>query len=179
MNRGKPEAQFFERPATLVAPDLLSCTIFRNYGSGRVERFKITEVEAYCGEEDKACHASKGRTQRTEVMYGPPAGIYIYLIYGMYWMLNFVTEGENIPHAVLIRGIEGIFGPGRVGKKLEIDKSFYGESLLSSKRLWLEFSERPEKVVFSKRIGIDYAGNPWKEMPWRYINGNYLSKSVK
>jgi DNA-3-methyladenine glycosylase len=129
-------------------------------------------VEAYRGEEDKACHASKGRTSRTEIMYHPGGSIYVYLIYGMYWMLNFVTGDKNEPQALLIRGLEAITGPGRITRKLEIGSDFYGESLSDSARLWIENSDQKVAVQTGPRIGIAYAGEPWKTLPWRYVT-NY------
>ena len=96
----KLDADFFKRDVLEVAPDLLGKQLLLNKQS-----FVITEVEAYRGEEDKACHASKGRTQRTEIMYHAGGVIYVYLIYGVYWMLNFVTGERDNPQAILIRGI--------------------------------------------------------------------------
>ena len=129
----------------------------------------ITEVEAYRGEEDLACHASKGRTPRTEVMYWSGGHIYVYLIYGIHYMLNFVTEREGIPQAILIRGIDDIIGPGRVSKILEIDMSHNQTDLLFSDDLWVEDSVIKPEFKTSTRIGIDYAGEFWKNRPWRFI----------
>src|SRR5574344_1807070 len=126
------DLSFFRRDVLRVAPELVGKIIARDFGSGLVKRYPITEVEAYRGEEDLACHASKGRTARTEVMYHHGGKVYVYLIYGMYWMLNIVTSEEGHPSAVLIRGIEGFSGPGRVGRELKLDKSFYGEELQTS-----------------------------------------------
>lgn len=99
----KLDASFFNRDVLEVAPDLLGCTLVRDFGNGNIQRFTITELEAYRGEEDLACHASKGRTPRTEIMYHTGGYIYVYLIYGMYWMLNLVTGSNDEPQAVLIR----------------------------------------------------------------------------
>ena len=107
-------SSFFRRDVLLVAPELLGKTIVRRFDSGEIKRYRIVETEAYRGEEDLACHASKGRTERTEVMYHSGGKVYVYLIYGMYWMLNFVTSEEGHPSAVLIRGIEGSSGPGEI-----------------------------------------------------------------
>lgn len=133
------------------------------------ERFMINETEAYRGAEDKACHASKGRTERTDVMFHTGGKIYVYLIYGIHWMLNFVTGPENEPQAVLIRGIEGYDGPGRVSKVLGINKSFYGEDLNVSERIWIEDNGDKVSVKTGKRIGIDYAGEKWVNKPWRFF----------
>jgi DNA-3-methyladenine glycosylase len=161
---------FFERDVLEVAPDLLGkYLIFVK--NNRVEKYKITEVEAYRGEEDMACHASKGRTKRTEIMYHHGGQIYVYLIYGMYWMLNFVTGMPDNPQAVLIRGVEGLNGPGKLTRELEIDKSFYGEDLVTSNRIWLIYEKSSFTYETSKRIGVEYAGKPWKDKPWRfYVN---------
>jgi DNA-3-methyladenine glycosylase len=118
---------FFSNDVLKVAPALLGKILVRVFPDAMTEHLIITETEAYRGEEDLACHARKGRTTRTEVMYGPGGYVYIYLVYGMYWMLNFVTGKTNIPQAVLIRGLKGMNGPGKLTKYLAIDKSFYGE----------------------------------------------------
>ncbi len=160
---------FYQREVLEVAPDLLGKIIVRKFNSQALGRFKITEVEAYRGAEDIACHASKGRTSRTEVMFHKGGLVYVYLIYGMYWMLNIVTGQKNEPSAVLIRGVENISGPGRVGKTLQLDKSFYGENLMTSERIWIENSEQNVKYNTSPRIGIDYSGEPWVSKPWRFV----------
>ena len=160
---------FFQRDVLEVAPELLGKTIARKFNNGNLDKFVITEVEAYSGNGDLACHASKGKTQRTEVMFREGGVIYVYLIYGMYWMLNIVTGKENDASAVLIRGVENITGPGRVGKALQLDKSFNSENLFNSERIWIENSETVVKISTSPRIGIHYAGEPWVSKPWRYI----------
>lgn len=164
---------FFLRDVLEVAPDLLGKYLVRKFPNGNIEKYLITETEAYRGEEDLACHASKGRTPRTEVMYHKGGLVYVYLIYGMYWMLNIVTGNENNPQAVLIRGIKDFNGPGKLTKHLQIDKSFYGEDLNSSNRLWVEdnLNHAPFEILKSKRIGIDYAGDIWKNKLWRFCIG--------
>lgn len=150
-----------------AAPDLLGKYIVRQT-NGIVTRHRIVETEAYRGEEDLACHASKGRTPRTDVMYRKGGMIYVYFIYGMYHMLNFVTGAEGDPQAVLIRGVENVVGPGRVGMLLQVDKSFYAEDLATSTRIWVEDKNEPvPKIETGKRVGIDYAG-AWKDKPWRF-----------
>lgn len=163
---------FFERDVLEVAPDLLGNYIML-VKNNSVEKYKITEVEAYRGEEDKASHASKGRTSRTEIMYHNGGYIYVYLIYGMYWMLNFVTGEPDNPQAVLIRGVERLNGPGKLTRELGIDKSFYGEDLVTSNRIWLVNGESTSTYETSKRIGVEYAGNPWKDKPWRFYINNF------
>jgi DNA-3-methyladenine glycosylase len=159
---------FFQRDVLEVAPDLLGKTLVRKFPDGRIQRFTISEVEAYRGGEDLACHASKGRTPRTEVMFWEGGYIYIYLIYGMYHMLNFVTGEKESPQAVLIRGLKEISGPGRLTKKLQINKSLNQTLLSADNSLWLEEGENTIVFETSPRVGIDYAGEPWKSMPWRY-----------
>ena len=158
---------FFIRDVLEVAPELLGKTLARRFDDGTVCRYRITEVEAYRGTEDLACHASKGRTPRTEVMFQEGGKVYVYLIYGMYWMLNLVTGEDENASAVLIRGIEGFSGPGRLGRELRLDKSFYGENLAESSRLWVEDAEPVSGFKTSKRIGIGYAGE-WADKPWRF-----------
>ena len=165
-NRLPPD--FFLRDVLDIAPDLLGKYLVRRFEDGRIERYRITETEAYRGMEDLACHASKGRTPRTEIMFLEGGTVYVYLIYGLYWMLNLVTGTEGNPSAVLIRGIEGFPGPGRVGRKLHLDHSFYGERLINSNRLWVEDAEPVAEIHTSKRIGIDYAGEWWADKPWRF-----------
>ena len=160
---------FFKRDILKVAPDLIGKTLVRKFENGVIKKYTITETEAYCGGADRACHANKGRTKRTEIMFAPGGVIYVYLIYGIYWMLNFVTGEKDDSSAVLIRGIDSIFGPGKVGKELQLDKSFYGENLYSSERLWVENSEAKPKYSTAKRIGIEYAGEPWVSKQWRFI----------
>jgi len=159
---------FFNRDVLDVAPDLLGKILVRKFDDGTELRVAITETEAYRGEEDMACHASKGRTPRTEIMYHEGGFVYVYLIYGMYWMLNVVTSERGNPCAVLIRGIEGFDGPGKVGRHLQLDKSFYGENLLDSDRLWIEDSTISPSISTSKRIGINYAGELWSGKMWRF-----------
>lgn len=165
---------FYKQDAVTVAEKLLGKILVRTWEDGTQCRYRITETEAYLGVEDMACHASKGRTKRTEVMYGEGGSVYVYLIYGMYWMLNVVTGTENNPQAVLIRGIDTIIGSGKVGRELRMDKSFYGEKLIDSIRIWIE--DAPDITDFrtAPRIGIDYAGEEWKDKPWRFILDNSL-----
>lgn len=164
---------FFKREVTKIAPELLGKILVRKFKDGRVRKFLITETEAYRGRDDKACHAHKGLTKRTEVMFREGGLVYVYLIYGMYWLLNIVTGNENDASAVLIRGVQNISGPGRVGKVLQLDKTFYGEDLSTSKRIWIEDSTINTEFKAVPRVGIDYAGEPWISKPWRFIATNF------
>ncbi|MFV0592197.1 MAG: DNA-3-methyladenine glycosylase [Draconibacterium sp.] len=169
MNSNRLPSSFFQYEVTDVAPRLLGKILVRKFDDGSIQKFMITETEAYRGMEDLACHASKGRTARTEVMFRNGGVVYVYLIYGIYWMLNFVTGTEDEPTAVLIRGVEGISGPGRVGRALNLNKSFYGEDLAISERLWIEDSTTNPAFITTPRIGIDYAGEPWVSKHWRFV----------
>jgi len=165
----KYNRDFYIRDVLDVAPDLPGKNLVLRLPDGSYGRFKIKDVEAYRGSEDLACHACKGRTTRTEIMFHEGGKLYIYLIYGMYWMLNIVTGEKNVPQAVLIRGVDNYTGPGKLTKKLGIDKSFYGEDLITSERIWIEDSGTIQKIKTGPRIGIDYAGEYWKSRPWRYF----------
>jgi DNA-3-methyladenine glycosylase len=162
-----PNIQFYSLDVLEVAPQLPGMKIVRII-NGRIREYIITEVEAYRGTEDLACHASKGRTKRTEIMYQEGGQIYMYLIYGIHWMLNIVTGQKDIPQAVLIRGLKGFNGPGRVTRELTMDGSFYGENILTSQRIRIEQGLSYPKIYSSRRIGVDYAGEYWSSRPWRY-----------
>jgi len=162
--------EFFTKDVLEVAP-LLPGNIVVRVINGVKKEFQIVEVEAYRGTEDLACHACKGRTKRTEIMYHEGGHIYMYLIYGMYWMFNIVTGPKDDPQAILIRSVEGAIGPGRVSRVLEMDKSFYGENIFESDRISIIKGINPVQICSAPRIGIDYAGEYWSKMPWRfYLN---------
>lgn len=171
MNR-RIDKEYFLQQALFLAQNLLGKYLVRVFDNGETQKYIISETEAYIGEEDLACHASKGRTKRTEIMYEEGGKVYVYLIYGKHWLLNIVTGEKNCPQAVLIRGVQGCSGPGRVGKLLELDKSFYGEDLVSSYRIWIEDSLIKPSYISTPRIGIEYAGDIWKNKPWRFILDN-------
>lgn len=169
MKSTRVPGSFFQRNVLDVAPELLGKIVVRQFSEGNIRRYSISETEAYNGNGDLACHASKGKTPRTEVMFCEGGLVYVYLIYGMYWMLNIVTGVKGEASAVLIRGLEGISGPGRVGKALQLSKSFYGENLFTSERIWIEDTENQPDFISTPRIGIDYAGEPWVSKPWRFV----------
>jgi DNA-3-methyladenine glycosylase len=164
----KLSRDFYIRDVLVVAPELIGKNLVIRLPDSTFGKFMVTEVEAYRGSEDKACHASKGRTPRTEIMFHEGGHLYIYLIYGMYWMMNIVTGEENNPQAVLIRGVENYNGPGKITRSFGIDKSFNCEDLVVSDRIWIEENKIIPVINTSPRIGIDYAGEPWKTKPWRY-----------
>ena len=162
------EASFFARDAQTVARELVGCELVHKTPSG-ILRLRITETEAYCGEADTACHAHKGRTQRTEVMYGPAGTIYIYLCYGMHWMLNIVTGEAEDPQAVLIRACAQAPGPGRLTKALHIDGSLNrGSVLTGDSPLWVEWDGITHPVVTKPRVGIGYASPEDQARLWRF-----------
>ncbi len=164
-------SDFFNRNTVQVAQDLLGKYLVRKQGN-KIIAARIIETEAYCGIKDLACHASKGLTPRTRVMFGPPGHTYIYFIYGMYHCLNFVTQKEGIPEAVLVRALDipGSEGPGKLCRLLQIDKTLNDLSL-DNNFVWVEDrGDRIKKsaIVKTKRIGVDYAG-PWKDKLWRFV----------
>lgn len=161
--------EFYHRHALEVAPALVGKVIV----CGDI-RLRISETEAYCGETDTACHASKGRTQRTEVLYADAGTIYVYLCYGMHWMMNVITGDENDPQGVLIRACVDAPGPGRLTKKLGIDKRFNRQSILSCPDLWIEDDGQRFEIVADKRVGIGYASQEDQDRLWRFQMGRKL-----
>ena len=158
----------FAVDAVTAAKALVGVWLCRRMADGTVVRRRITETEAYCGEEDTACHAHKGRTARTDVMYSAGGCAYIYLCYGMHEMLNIVTGPKDRPEAVLIRGVEGLEGPGRLTRLLSIDRALNREDLVSSDRLWLESDGAYVKFTAAPRIGIAYASRRDQNRKWRF-----------
>lgn len=170
MRRILPEA-FFARSAVEVAPELLGAYLVRRASDGAIARYRITETEAYEGLDDRASHASRGRTPRTAVMFGPPGRWYVYFVYGMHEMLNVVTGVEGHPGAVLIRGVEGVDGPGRLTKKLGITRALNAQPAGKSCGLWIERDDAapaPKRIIRAPRIGVAYAGE-WAKKPWRFV----------
>jgi len=168
---------FYDRRAVQVARDLLGQVLVHERAGGRVAA-RIVETEAYIGPEDLACHASKGRTARTEVLFGPPGTAYVFLVYGMHHCFNAVVEPEGVGAAVLVRGVEPVEGiaatvrtdgPGRVCKAMAIDLSQNRTSLLGEGPLWVEAAPRPaaRRIVRGPRIGVDYA-KEWADRPYRF-----------
>ena len=164
---------FFIRKAEVVARDLVGKHLLRAIETELpAQRFLITETEAYIGPHDLACHAARGRTKRTEVMFGPPGRLYIYFIYGMHWMLNIVAREEGYPAGVLIRGLEGISGPGRVARHLALDGSMNGRAATPANGLWIECGDAGHSrrsITATPRIGIDYAGPKWRDRKLRFL----------
>lgn len=162
--------KFFERKTLIVARELLGKYLVRKIGK-KVIVGMITETEAYYGFYDRASHASRGRTKRTEIMFGSAGVAYVYFVYGMHYCLNVVTEQMGYPAAVLIRGIEKVNGPGRLTRHFKIDVSLNGENTATSKRIWIEDRKiviPHSHVVRTPRIGVDYAG-AYKGKKWRFV----------
>jgi len=161
---------FFDRDALLVGRELLGKYLVRRV-RGKTRAYRIVETESYIGPDDKASHAHKGRTKRTEVMFGPPGRWYVYFVYGMHEMLNIVTGKKEYPAAILIRGVEEAIGPGRLTKRLEIGRELNGKPASKSSGLWIE--DRGEKVPLTDieatpRIGVAYA-KEWAAKPYRFV----------
>ena len=159
--------EFYSQSVLTLAPLLLGKRLCRRV-NGEVISLRVTETEAYAGEEDTACHAYRGRTPRNGVMYGPAGFAYIYLCYGIHSLLNVVAAETGRPEAVLIRGLEGLSGPGRLTKVLGIHYSMSGTDLTASDKLWLE-DGAPFDYETAPRIGIGYASEEDKARMWRYI----------
>lgn len=158
---------WFRRPTAVVAADLIGCYLCRRMADGQVIKAVITETEAYLGVIDAACHAYGGRrTARTSVMYQPAGTIYVYLIYGLHYLLNIVTTEQGQPEAVLIRAVamhgeqdKVGAGPAKLTKLLDIDKRLNNHPLGEQAGLWVEYKDNtPIPVSVSRRIGVDYAG---------------------
>jgi DNA-3-methyladenine glycosylase len=179
---GRLGPEFYQRDAATVAREIIGCILVRQY-RGRVLRVRIVEAEAYVGPHDLACHASKGRTRRTETMFLPGGHAYVYFIYGMYDMLNIVTGKAEDPQAVLVRATEGLegfdadmSGPGKLTRALHVTRALdgaglYGDALHLLPRV---AGDVPE-IGVSARIGVDYAKH-WREEELRFFDRN--SKAV-
>lgn len=194
--------EFFARDTLAVARDLLGTRLVRMLDGQRLSGV-IVECEAYIGQDDSACHASRGRTPRNEVMFGLAGHAYVYFTYGMHWMLNVVTGEEGFPAAVLLRAIqpvEGIetmrtlrqakgrprsereltSGPARLTQALAIDKAQNGADLTAGDELWLEPGDfvSDQDVARGPRIGVNYAAEPDRLSEWRFWlrDNTYVSR---
>ena len=181
-----PLSFYLRDDVVTIAKELLGKVLVTNW-NGELTSGRIIETEAYAGETDKASHASKGRTPRTEVMFESGGHAYVYLCYGIHQMFNIVTAGEGVAHAVLIRAVEPIegknimlqrtgkkkwdetitSGPGRVGKAFGFHTSQCGLSLQSDELFIAAdgFVVNEKDIVPSPRIGVDYAG---EHAAWHY-----------
>jgi DNA-3-methyladenine glycosylase len=173
---------FYDRKTKQVARDLIGAYLCRRTAGG-VSVFRVTETEAYVGPHDLACHAAKGITPRTRILYGPPGMAYVYLIYGMHFCLNAVTEHEGFGAAVLIRAIAPLSGtsvpmngPGKLTRALAIDKSLNGADLTTGDVLWFSAREKRPRIIAGPRIGVAYAGE-WALAPLRFLDADYWPKT--
>ena len=156
--------------AVTAAKFLLGKWLCRRLQDGSVLKARIVETEAYCGENDTACHAHCGKTERNAPMYEAGGIVYIYLCYGMHNLLNVVTGPKDYPEAVLIRGVEGAIGPGRVTTLLHIDRTLNREPLVTSRQLWIEDDgTKPPRFKSTPRIGIAYATKRDQNRKWRFV----------
>ena len=169
---------YYKRPATELAPDLIGKLLCRRTPEG-VLRYRIMETECYYSEQDTACHASKGKTDRTRILYERGGTAYVYLCYGMHSLFNVVTGTEGFPEAVLIRGVEGYNGPGKLTKAMQIDRSLNGIDMTTSKELWIEDDGVKLPYTAAKRVGIDYATPEYREILWRYLVNDGTYKGAK
>jgi DNA-3-methyladenine glycosylase len=167
---------FYQRGTLTVARALIGMHLVHDDGH-TVRAGRIVETEAYQGPRDLAAHSARGRTRRTEVMFGPPGHAYVYFIYGFWNCLNVVTGPTGVPHAVLLRALEPLdgliertWGPGLLCRALHIDRRLNGADLLGDE-LWLEAPRRsaPVRIARATRIGVDYAGE-WAQRPWRFFD---------
>ena len=186
---------FYEQNTIEVARQLLGKYLVRHHAEGATVG-RIVETEAYIGPEDKACHASRGRTPRTDIMFGPAGHAYVYLIYGFHCMLNIVTEVPDFPAAVLIRAVEPVEGielmrarrqaeslrslangPGKLCQAFAIDRRLNGDDICGEVLYVEDRGEAAPKILTTARIGVDYAGK-WKHKPWRFLVGGneFVSK---
>jgi len=167
------QAKAWRRRATVAqARALLGKYLVRRRADGTTEARMIVEVEAYDGERDVACHARVGRTRRTEVMYAEGGRWYVYLCYGMHEMLNLVVGPADWPAAVLVRGVEGVSGPGRLTKGLGIGRELNGAVAAEPCGLWIEdrgVSVAKGEIVATPRVGVNFAGPVWAGKKWRFI----------
>jgi DNA-3-methyladenine glycosylase len=162
--------KFFDRNAEAVARDLIGCYLVRKRGR-KLLKSRISETEAYVGPHDLACHASRGRTLRTEAMFGPAGTLYVYLVYGLHWMINVVTGPVDFPAAVLIRGVDSIVGPGRLSKALGVTGALNGHPASERSGLWFAKDHRlaPLPILSTPRIGVGYAGPIWSNKKYRFV----------
>ena len=181
------EPNWLARPSTEVSPDLIGCTLVRQFSDGSLLRGTIVETEAY-GPDDPACHAYRRRTQRNEVMFGSAGRTYVYLIYGLYYCLNIVTDRDEVASAVLIRALQLDFvptwvnlptrskpyriaaGPGKLCNVMQIDRSLNGQVLAPDQPLWLEhrLPEFLPDLIQTTRIGLTQGA----DLPWRWYLNN-------
>ena len=169
---------FYAREAEVLARDLIGTILVHRVGR-EARRGRIVETEAYVGCHDLACHAAKGRTARTEVMFGEAGHAYVYLIYGIHDMLNIVSGEPGVAQAVLVRAAEpldgwqaNLSGPGNLAKGFGITRRHNGADLTGDELFILASRDAtPPRIVRTRRIGVDYA-KEWKDVPLRFIDAD-------
>lgn len=164
---------FFTLNALEAAPALVGKLICLKKTDGEVLKMRITETEAYLGESDTACHASRGKTDRNSALWLKGGHTYVYLCYGMYNMFNVVTGAEGDPQGVLIRGVEGYLGPGKFTKHCGIDKSYNKIDMRFSDDIWIEDDGAKPDLVLSPRVGIDYADEKDRTALYRFTDKRF------
>lgn len=162
---------FFRKNAEELAPLLVGKLLCRKMPDGSIRKLRISETEAYCGTDDTACHAHKGKTKRAEMLWHDGGTVYVYLCYGIHWLINIVSGSDGDPQAVLIRCCLEADGPGKLTKMLGIDGSFNGKDILSCPDLWLEDDGYEVDIITDKRVGISYADEKDRERLWRFKHG--------
>lgn len=160
---------FFRRDVLEAAPELVGKILVHRLENGDILRERIAETEAYRGEEDKGCYASHGRTSGNELLYGGSGIVFMRLCYGMHWLMNIITGEVGQPQGILIRAGELHRGPAKLTKFMQIDGSFGGADIMNDDRLWIEDDGVRPGIVTAPRVGIDYAGEYWKDVEWRFI----------
>ncbi len=162
-------ASYFQAKDTVtLAYDLIGKYLVREI-KGAQQAYLITEAEAYDGSADKASHAYRGKTKRNQIMFAPGGVWYVYLCYGIHWLLNIVTGPSDYPAAILIRGIAAASGPGRLTKLLQINQAFYAKPATPDSGLWIEDRGfKAQQIISTPRIGIDYAAE-YCVKPWRFL----------
>ena len=163
---GRLPYAFYHRPCDEVAKDLVGKIIVCGG-----KKLRISETEVYWGEQDTACHASKGRTKRTEVLYADAGTIYVYLCYGIHWLMNIVTGDADDPQAVLVRACVEAPGPGKLTKALGITGEYNRKSILETEDLWIEDDGKRFEILPDKRVGIGYASEEDQNRLWRFKMG--------
>ncbi len=158
---------FFLRDAEIVAEELVGKLLVRQEGE-TLSLLRITETEVYKGETDTACHASRGKTKRNAPLYEEGGRYYLYLCYGIHWLMNVVTGKAGEPQGVLIRACEGAEGPGKLTKALGIDGRFR-ESDAEDETLYFASDGERFEICRKKRVGIGYASKEDQDRLWRFV----------
>ncbi len=162
------DREFFRQDAVTLAKALVGKYLCRKTSDGEIQRLMITETEAYLGVDDTACHAHKGKTKRSEMLWRDGGTVYVYLCYGMHCLMNIISGTVGDPQGVLIRCCEGCPGPGRLTKALRIDRTLNGEDILNCPELWIEDGDEEVNIISDKRVGIAYAEEKDREALLRF-----------